>query len=306
MKSTPDTIEQLLLLLNILQNVDVGLVVLDRDCKVQRWNRFMENHSNTRARKVIGKDLFECFPELPGEWLKSKVDSVFMLNNRAFTTWKQRPYLLKFSNYRPITSQVEWMYQNLSLFPLQAVDSSIAQVCMIITDVTESALDDIALQALNDELDLLSKTDGLTRLLNRRSWEAEVEKEFLRFARSGRASSLVMLDIDHFKRVNDTYGHQAGDEVIRQISATIRKTQRDTDISGRYGGEEFGVILVESDAEGASYFCERLRAAVEDLHIVSDEHEIHCTISLGISEISQEMTLYRQWVEQSDQALYPS
>jgi len=301
-----ENIEQLHWLLGILQNVDVGLVVLDRDYRIQLWNGFMENHSNTSSSHLLGKNIFEAFPEIPKEWLKRKVDSVFLLNNRAFTTWQQRPYLMKFSNYRPITSRVEWMYQNLTLFPLQSIDGSIDRVCMVITDVTESALDQIAMNQMNAELEQLSRTDGLTGLLNRHTWEKEVDMEFRRIFRSGRTSSLVMVDIDHFKKINDTYGHLAGDEVIRQISSVLMSTQRETDISGRYGGEEFGVLLLDTDGEGACYFSERLRAAVEGLVITSGDHEIRCTISIGIAEISEYLEVHEQWINQADKALYAS
>ncbi|MET0103466.1 MAG: diguanylate cyclase [Sedimenticola sp.] len=306
MNSDLNKIDKLHWLLSILQNIDVGLVVLDDDYQVQLWNGFMENHSNRRSSQVLGKNLFDVFPDLPELWLKRKVDSVFMLNNRAFTTWQQRPWLFDFNTYRPITCNAERMYQNLTLVPLSALDGSVGHVCMIVYDVTDTATDELMLQKVNRELELISRTDGLTQLMNRHAWEESVEQEFRRAVRSGRASTLVMFDIDHFKKVNDTHGHQAGDEVLRQVAATLMDTQRDTDLAGRYGGEEFGVLLLDTDLEGASYFCERLRVLIEDLVVDHEGSKIQVTISLGIAEIPEYMDEYTQWIEHTDKALYRS
>lgn len=113
-----------------------------------------------------------------------------------------------------------------------------------------------------------------------------------------------MFDIDHFKKVNDTYGHQAGDEVIRLVSSTLRKNLRQTDIAGRYGGEEFGVILADTSAKSAVVFCERLRKQIEAAEVHHDGQTIKVTVSLGISEIHPDKDDYKQWLECADQALY--
>ena len=115
-----------------------------------------------------------------------------------------------------------------------------------------------------------------------------------------------MFDIDHFKKVNDTYGHQAGDEVIRVVSNQLSSTLRKTDIAGRYGGEEFGVIMPETLAKHASIYCERLRKAIESTVVVHEENEIKFTISFGICESSDQHNDYQSWLEKTDQALYQS
>ena len=293
-------------LLGILQNIDVGLVVLDPENRVQLWNGFMENHSGIRAGDALGQDLFELFPDIPKTWLQRKIDSVFLLNNRAFTTWQQRPYLFRFESYRPITGGAEWMFQNVTFFPLVSLRGTIDHVCLLIYDVTDMALDELALQDANRELERLGRTDGLTGLDNRRSWEERLHAEYKRHSRSGQPCSLVMFDIDHFKRVNDTYGHQVGDEVIRRIAQTLMRVDRDSDIGGRYGGEEFGVILPDTDAEGAARFAERLRAAVESLAVEHEGGTLHCTISLGVAPLEPSVAGPDQWLERADQALYRS
>lgn len=290
-------------LLGILQDVDVGLVVLDRNMRVQLWNGFMENHSGMTPGEVRNKNLFSLFPELPEEWLVRKIESVFLLNNRAFSTWHQRPYLFRFNSYHPITGSAEFMYQNSTIIPLASVTGEVDQVCLIIYDVTDTAIDEQALQQANKELERLGRTDGLTGLYNRRAWEELLSAEFKRSDRTGMKSVLAMFDIDHFKKVNDTYGHQAGDEVIRQVAESLREVKREADIAGRYGGEEFGVILVDTDIVGGLHFAERMRRAIEQSVVRYGAEEIRFTISLGLAEIGGQGD-YTRWLEQSDQALY--
>ncbi len=301
-----ENIAELHSLLAILQNVDVGLVVLDRDMHVHLWNGFMENHSGLRPSQVRGRHLFELFPELPQEWLSSKINAAFLLNNRSFSTWQQRPYLFKFNSYRPITGRSEWMYQNLTIIPLAAVNGEVEQVCLIIYDVTDTAMDEQALQQANAELAEMGRTDGLTGLYNRRAWEELLSAEYKRSERTGIKSVLVMFDIDHFKRVNDTYGHQGGDEVIRCAADALQYIKRESDIAGRYGGEEFGVILVDTDIAGGLHFAERLRSAIAALVVDYGEHRIKFTVSLGLAEIASFRGGYSTWLEQADQALYRS
>ena len=111
-------------IMSLLQSIDVGVIVLDRDYKVQVWNSFMENHSGIRPEKIRGNNLFKCFSEIPADWFKRKTESVFLLHNHSFSTWENRPYLFKFKNYRPITSIEEFMYQNITIIPLTSLDSS--------------------------------------------------------------------------------------------------------------------------------------------------------------------------------------
>lgn len=288
----------------MIQHLDVGLIVLDKEYKVNVWNSFMENHSGFTPTDVIGQNLFDVFKDIPEKWFKRKAESVFLLNNRAFTTWEQRPYLFKFKNYRPITGSAEFMYQDITLIPLTSVDGTVNHVGIIIYDVTDIAVNKTRLKFANDELEILSRTDMLTRLNNRGYWEERLLHEFSRNKRNGQPVSLVMFDIDHFKNVNDTYGHQAGDEVIRLTSDLLRMCKRETDIAGRYGGEEFAVILLDSTAASARIFTERLRKEVESRTVEYDEFSIKYTISLGVAELSEATSDHEHWIRQADEALY--
>jgi len=291
-------------LMDMLQTIDVGLVVLDREHNIKVWNSFMESHSGMTPLQTKDKNMFDLFSELPKDWLTHKTNSVFMLKNRSFMTWEQRPYLFKFKNYRPITGTEPFMYQNVTISPLVSTDGIVNHIAILIYDVTDIASNRKALEFANIELEKISRTDKLTQLNNRGYWEECLSQEFSRFKRYNTTCSVVMLDIDHFKLVNDTHGHQAGDEVIRQVSGILSKNLRTTDIAGRYGGEEFGVILGNTDSESSIIFCERVREEIAALEVIYDEKSIKFTISLGISQAVEGTDTYMQWLEQADQSLY--
>jgi diguanylate cyclase len=153
-------------------------------------------------------------------------------------------------------------------------------------------------QLLSEE----SRTDGLSGLLNRRYWEDAVSAEFQRWRRYGRHTSLLMLDIDHFKSINDKYGHPAGDEVIRNVAAILRAALREEDVPGRYGGEEFGVLLPDTPAAGAEVIAERIRRRIEGAALARSG--LRATVSIGIAEIGPEDVDYTVCISHADRALY--
>lgn len=292
--------------MDALQSIDVGLVVLDRSYHIQAWNSFMAGHSGLRSDQVIGRGIFELFADIPQDWFKRKAESVVQLKSRAFTTWEQRPFLFKFKNARPITGTADFMYQNITFIPLMALDGSVNQVGVIIYDVTDIATGKTDLLSANVQLEELSRTDLLTQLNNRNYWESCLALEFVRTQRTHHPCTLIMFDIDHFKKVNDTYGHPAGDDVIRATAKALLEAIRTTDIAGRYGGEEFGVILINSNADSCHVVAERLRTNIEALTVKHAEHNIRYTISLGIADISADMKDYKDWLAAADQGLYQS
>lgn len=129
-------------------------------------------------------------------------------------------------------------------------------------------------------------TDGLTGANNKRFLLETLERELVRSFRHGRPVSLVMLDVDYFKEVNDKFGHLAGDAVLREISQRVRENVRKDEIFARYGGEEFTVLLPESNLEEATAFAERIRHLVADNPVNVDGTDISVTVSLGIAHVS--------------------
>jgi len=293
-------------LMDMLQSIDVGLVVLDAELNIQVWNGFMENHSGQSSAQSIGNNLLDLFPDIPSDWFLRKINSVFMLKSQSFSNWEQRPYLFKFRNYRPITGNTDFMYQDITFIPLISTSGEVTQVGILVYDVTDTAASKLALEHANKQLEILSRTDRLTQLNNRGYWEECFHAEFRRCSRTKHPSSVIMFDIDHFKLVNDTYGHQAGDEVIRIVARTLLDTIRTTDIAGRYGGEEFTLLLPETNEQGSYLVAERLRESIEALTVKHDGQEIRFTISLGVSEFNKATTSHTEWLEQADKALYES
>ncbi|MBA4502346.1 diguanylate cyclase [Marinobacterium sp. 3-1745] len=292
--------------LGLLQNLDVGLVVLDTDHRVVVWNSFMANHSGISDPQACGKRLPELFNHFPDSWFTRKLNSVFVLRNRAFITWEERSYLFRFKPHHPITGTAEFMYQNVTLIPLSSPNGEVEHVGIMVYDMTAVAISQEALRTANEKLARLSRIDRLSGLSNRGHWESCLRREYERFCRTQTPSSLVMLDVDHFKKVNDTYGHQAGDKVIRTLADLLRQHARSTDVTGRYGGEEFGVLLVNTDEDNAAIFAERVRNAVQMLQLEHSPHRIAFTVSLGIAEVNNAHQSHEEWIQSADRALYTS
>ncbi len=156
------------------------------------------------------------------------------------------------------------------------------------------------LQEQYTELEQISITDGLTELYNRRYMMGEFEKELKRAHRHERKMSVLMLDVDKFKAYNDTWGHQAGDEVLRGLGVVLRDAIRDPDVPGRYGGEEFIVLLPDCDLEGAVQTAERIRARLDQE--VFDGSKV--TASMGVAEFPTHGTTPAELVGAADIALY--
>jgi diguanylate cyclase (GGDEF)-like protein len=293
-------------LMDMFNTVDVGLVVLDRDYKVCVWNGFMENHSGLLPSAVKHKDLFDLFPAINEKWFRSKSESVFVLKNRSFTIWEQQPYIFRFKNYRPITGKAEYMYQNATFIPLTNIRAEVSHICIILYDVTDIAVNKKELEDLNKKLERMSQIDNLTQLANRGHWEALLKQEYLRTKRSEGCSALLMFDIDHFKKVNDKYGHSCGDEALRHLAKLLRSALRETDIAGRYGGEEFVVTLLDTDKAGSVIFAERLRQLIESNPVIYKNIKVEMTVSIGLACFSHEFKNHERWIEAADKALYQS
>jgi diguanylate cyclase (GGDEF)-like protein len=161
-----------------------------------------------------------------------------------------------------------------------------------------------------EELLALSRTDALTGLFNRRYFEERMHEEYTRSRRYGSPLSLVMLDIDHFKRVNDTFGHPFGDEVLRTVARTARARLREVDFLARYGGEELCALMPETEPPDALRVCERVREAIEELqweHRTVDGvlHTVRCTASVGLASVpSPTLGSAEELLRAADDSLY--
>jgi diguanylate cyclase (GGDEF)-like protein len=155
------------------------------------------------------------------------------------------------------------------------------------------------------ELEELSTTDFLTGAFNRRYFMEIATTELKRHQRHSKNTSVLILDIDHFKEVNDTYGHSVGDQALRHLVRICRENLREEDIFARYGGEEFCALLPETDASTAKEVAERLRYNIENTPMEFDEQQLHLSVSIGLCGIdAQRETAIEPWLERADKAMY--
>jgi diguanylate cyclase (GGDEF)-like protein len=152
----------------------------------------------------------------------------------------------------------------------------------------------------------MATTDGLTGLLNHRMFQTKADEFLARYRRSDTSFAVILADIDHFKAVNDTYGHPVGDEVLRRVALTLADVLRETDIAARYGGEEFAIILVDTDVNGAKIIAERLREEVKALRFPSSQGEFFVSMSMGIGHCPLDATNKEALVDLTDRSLYVS
>lgn len=155
----------------------------------------------------------------------------------------------------------------------------------------------------NRQLERLNRIDVLTGLPNRRHWDEVAGNELARYLRSRRPAVVMLIDVDNFKEVNDAHGHPVGDEVLRRVAAVLRESVREIDTPARYGGDEFAVLLAETDARGAREVAERIR-----LRFLAERGEEaaaqHCTLSIGLAEADRLLVDADDWVRRADAAMY--
>jgi len=161
------------------------------------------------------------------------------------------------------------------------------------------------LMETNRRLELLSITDGLTKLYNHRYFQDELLRAFDESQRYQRPLSLAMVDIDFFKKVNDTYGHAVGDEVLKAVSRMFQQSIRSTDLAARYGGEEFAVMMPETELQDAITFAEKIRSLVEAAEVPTAAGPLRITVSIGVSTVPHtRIRTAHEVVVAADRALY--
>lgn len=158
--------------------------------------------------------------------------------------------------------------------------------------------------AYHEEIYRLTITDGLTGIANKRAFEETIKAEVRRALRYARPLSLVMFDLDHFKKVNDTCGHMAGDYVLQTVASVVRAKIREDDTFARYGGEEFALLLPETPKTTAAQLAEKVRAAVANTQFIFEDRVIPVTVSMGVAEVVAEFRTHHQLVKAADARLY--
>jgi diguanylate cyclase (GGDEF)-like protein len=208
--------------------------------------------------------------------------------------------------------------QSLKIFPLVAGDRILGT--LVAGSRKKAAFDNdelrmlevIAIQAaqavlraqLFEAMERMATTDGLTGLLNHRTFQTRFDETMAASKRYGRKVSFILTDVDHFKSVNDTYGHPMGDVVLKGVARILKEAARDTDMVARYGGEEFAIIMPETDVKGAQTIAERIRERVQAEVFQTEQGPLKITISIGVSTYPDVGTEKQQLIDLADQCLY--
>ncbi len=281
----------------IINALNVGIVVLDRALEVREWNRWMEIHSGIPADEIIGSPILEVFPDLNNKKFTRSYKSVFKFGNLCFFSQKLHRYLFPFKSTTYSGNEFEYMQQSCAMGPLRDENNEIQNLFIYVQDVTEVAVYERKLVEMNTK-------DGLTGIYNRRFLEAKLKEEFERHKRYTGDFSLIMFDIDHFKSVNDDYGHQCGDFILKAVSSGIDSIIRNVDCLARYGGEEFCCLLPQTPMKFALKVADRFRQIIMDQEHNFDDKIINVTISLGVSALTDGINSAGELMKKADDALY--
>jgi diguanylate cyclase (GGDEF)-like protein len=283
-----DMAEELAALRAIVEVLNVGIVVLDKDGRVTFMNR-----------------AFRYFWRVPADMVRSNLTFVELMRNgrgmKAYAIGHERveEYLLKKMDLirsgedRPLQIRLG----NGAVIQFRCKRLSNGGHLLSYGNVSELARE-------ADALERLACLDGLTGSNNRRNFMKLADMEWSRFKRYGQPLALLMIDIDFFKSVNDRYGHDAGDEVIKTIAELLQKHKRTSDIVGRMGGEEFALLLSEASLDCAVAAGERFRRLVAERPICVGDDHIQVTISVGAGASHAETTGIGQMLKEADKALY--
>jgi len=280
----------------ILEMIDVGVVVLNTRFEVCYWNHWMALHSGITKEEITGKELFDFFPNLDSPEFMRGAQMSLTFGSPAVFPQTLHHYLFPFKVVGTPNGVFTHMQQQCTCAPLRQPDGSIERLLVTVQDVTERALSQHRLRHLNVH-------DQLTGAFNRRYLDSRLSDECKRHQRYDRPLSIIMLDIDFFKKVNDRYGHDAGDRVLVEVAARLCGSIRKSDCLVRYGGEEFCCILPETPLENACILAERFRRCIETEAIVAGQGELCVTISLGVAQLAPRDTP-ESFLKRGDAGLY--
>ncbi|GIV20034.1 MAG: hypothetical protein KatS3mg023_1785 [Armatimonadota bacterium] len=296
----------------LFQGMPVACFTYDEQGVIRDWNTEAERVYGFTAEEAVGKTIYElfCRPENV-EATRRVIQRVFAGESLRGIEWQDRTK----------NGEMRWMLT--STFPFSDAEGNVLGAISANIDITERKRQQEIIEAQRDELEAqneslrqmtarlaeanaqmerMAATDGLTGLPNHRVFRERLWREFLWSLERDRAMSLMLMDVDHFKSFNDTFGHQAGDEVLRQVASVLEQHCGDRAFPARYGGEEFVAILPEMDRDTAILFAEQLREAIAAAPCCYRQ----ITASIGVATVDLHTLNPDSLIEEADQALYAS
>jgi diguanylate cyclase (GGDEF)-like protein/PAS domain S-box-containing protein len=283
---------------DVLDHVPIGIFVLDRSMRVVFWNACLEDWTGIPRDDILGQDVRDRFPLLGRRRSTRRLEDLFTGGAPAVFSSQLHPHFLR----APLRSGRLRVEHTVAV----AVPGGSGEyhALVAVQDVTNLADAVAALRSARDTATQLAATDPLTGVANRRHFMEEAERIVALAVRHGRPCSLLVLDIDSFKAVNDTHGHAAGDEVLRRVIEVSRRTLRETDLLGRLGGDEFAALLPETPPELGRRTAERLRVAVAEEAVLYEDKTLWATVSIGLSGLVGGRTTVEGLLREADTALY--
>ena len=292
--------------LQLLDHLSIGITVIDPEMKILFWNRWLAEHSLLSSETICGQKLQNIFPNLQKSKLLKMIKKVFASGQPIFSNNKVYANPFPFYSGRSyIEKKLSPMEQTVIISPMKDDGDNTVQVLITVFDISDWISNQKTLLKSKDEMERLSHTDYLTQIPNRRNIMDRLSEELRTHRRKNRPMSIAMLDIDHFKAVNDDYGHQCGDMVLHTTAQLISDMLRAYDAIGRYGGEEFLIILPETTSEQALAICNRIRILVQNHPHSYNGRKLQITLSIGISvKHADDNIIIDKLIAEADRCLY--
>ena len=280
-------------------------------------------------RYILQEDLLKCIPVVRDRVMEQLTDPIFVISHEGNIIDANQSALQAFADMeQPVLhTHINTVAEHLYLESIRNLDenSEVAiglrsyevastqldstnkqsDVALVFRDVTERRLAEQKLRKLKDELERMAHTDVLTSLFNRRYFMQRLSEEFERVNRHGNALSVLIFDLDHFKNINDTFGHDIGDHVLESVATVTRQIKRIADVACRLGGEEFALLLPETDKAGAIKVAQRLRQGIEEFpYAKCTGKDVNVTASFGVAAVGRRMHEPNIILQVADRALY--
>ncbi|OGS91927.1 MAG: hypothetical protein A2Z95_03355 [Gallionellales bacterium GWA2_60_18] len=287
---------------SLVDTLPLGVLLVDGELRICGWNQWMVQKTGIPAQQAQGKTLQELFPDFCSERLLSAIELCIKHKSPQLISQTLNRYVIPI----PVAFEshdLTLMQQKVNVAPLTGNNGE-ALAVVSINDVTESVAKSHALAQMAKKMKSQSNHDQLTGVYNRHFLWSWLPPQIKQCVRHGEALSCLMLDIDHFKRINDTYGHDIGDAVLCGFARIVGAQLRGSDILVRYGGEEFVALLTHADATVALEIAHRIQQEVRQAVIAPlDAGEVRC--SIGVASWTPEIPCSsEELLKRADRHLY--
>ena len=270
--------------------------IVDREYRIVKFNDAYARTKDKQPQELLGKTCHEVLYKKSGICEECVVQKTFL---SADPCAKEKMLAVR----GPGKSDA-WI--EISTYPIFGRDHQVSHVVQYARDITERKRAEEEKRLLIVNLNRLSTTDSLTGLLNRRALSDALQSEIERAQRYGNDLSLILCDIDRFKKINDTHGHATGDGALQAVAASLKRWLRKTDILGRYGGDEFMIILPETEPAGARQIAEKIRSAAAEIELNASGKSLGISLSIGVASCCTAVDTMDSLVKLADAALYSS